>query len=265
MLEVKSQSRRAAAAALFLCASAAALAAEAVNADEADWRKTMRSAMESWVETEKLISSEKADWRVDREILRDRIAVLTNETATLRAATAGINADYDSSAGKREEYAREDEKLKALSAALAAEIGQSEKRVTAMLKRVPSPIREKVRPLSQRIPEQPENSKAGLGERLQNVVGILNEINKFARDITVASEVMSLKDGESFEASVIYFGLGQGYYVNQLGTVAGYGMADADRWMWVENNRIGPAVSDLIAIHRNEKNAAYVILPIHVK
>ncbi len=265
MFEVKLKSKKTVVAALFLCTATATFAAEALDATETDWRKTMRSAMERWVETEKLISSEKANWSVDREILQDRISVLTNETASLRATTAGINTDYVASAGKREEYVQEEEQLKTLSVALASEVEQGEKRVIAILKRVPPPIREKVRPLSQRIPEHPENSKAGLGERLQNVVGILNEINKFARDITVGSEVMSLKDGESFEASVIYFGLGQGYYVNQLGNVAGYGVADAEGWVWVANNPIAQAVSDLIAIHRNEKTAVYVTLPIQIK
>ncbi len=265
MLTIKFQSKKAAAATLYLCVATVTLAAEATTSGEPDWRKTMRTALENWVDTEKLISSEKTNWSVDREILQDRVAVLTNETATLRATTAGINADYDASSGKREEYVQQDEKLKTLSTALASEVDRSEKSVIAILKRVPSPIREKVRPLSQRIPEDSQNTKAGLGERLQNVVGILNEINKFARDITIASEVMSLKNGESFEASVIYLGLGQGYYVNQLGTVAGYGVADTTGWVWVEDNAIGQAVSDLIAIHRNEKTATYVTLPIHIQ
>lgn len=225
----------------------------------------MRAAMERWVETEKRISAEKNDWRVNREILRDRILVLTNETALLRKATAGVTADYAASSGKREEYLQEQERLKALSETLSSEIRNAEKRVLAILKRAPSPIREKVRPLSQRIPEEGRDTKTGLGERLQNVVGILNEINKFARDITIASEVMSPESGEGFEALVIYFGLGQGYYVNQPGTIAGYGIAEAEGWTWVPSNRISRAVADVIAIHRNEKPAVYISLPVHIQ
>lgn len=251
--------------ALLLGAATAAVSAETQAAAEGDERGTLRTAMERWIETERLISSERADWAVGREILQDRISVLTNETGMLTASAAGINADYSASAGKLDEYIRDQEKLKALSDTLAVEVGKAEKRVLEILKRAPEPIRVKVRPLSQRIPEKPEESKAGLGERLQNVVGILNEINKFARDVTVASEVMTVQSGESFEASVIYFGLGQAYYVNQLGSAAGYGVVDDNGWVWVPSNGIAQAVSDVIAVHRNEKTAAYVTLPIVTK
>lgn len=263
MKEVKG--KKLVAVALLLSAATVAVSAEPPEAEQADGRKTMRAAMERWIETEKLISAEKTEWQVDQEIIRDRMSVLTNETALLKSTTAGINADYAASSGKLDGYLREQEQYKVLSDALSVEVGNAEKRVLAILKRAPAAIREKVRPLSQRIPEKPEEAKTGLGERVQNVVGILNEINKFARDITLTSEVMTPSGGDGFEASVIYFGLGQGYYVNQLGTVAGYGLADGDGWVWVSSNELGQSVLDVIAIHRTEKVAAYVTLPIHIK
>jgi hypothetical protein len=254
------------AAAWALLLGAAASAAQAQeDSREGDWRGAMRSAMERWVETEKLISAERADWAVGREILQDRIAVLTNETAALVAATAGLDADYAAASGRLGDLVAEQEALKTLADALAADVAKAEARVLAILKRAPTPIRDKVRPLSQRIPERPGESKAGLGERLQNVVGVLNEVNKFARDVAIASEVMTPAGGESFEATVIYFGLGQAYYVNPLGTAAGRGAATPEGWVWMPSNAIARAVADVIAIHRNEKPAAYVTLPIAIQ
>ena len=54
-----------------------------------------------------------------------------------------------------------------------------------------------------------------IAERYQNVVGVLNEVNKFNQDIHVVSELMELPDQPSVKAQVraIYFGLGQAYYV----------------------------------------------------
>ena len=253
----------AAAAALLACSAGAMAQNQSV---EGTWRESMRTSMGRWVEAEKLISSERNAWKLDRELLEYRYAALTNETAALRSATAGINDDYEASAGKCAEYVEEDAKLKALSEVLAEEVAAAEKSVLAILEKAPGPIVEKVRPLSQRIPLDPSTSKAGLGERLQNVVGVLNEINKFSRDITVVSEVMTPEGSDtSFEASVVYFGLGQGYYVNQPGTVAGYGWAGDEGWVWMPSNSIAQAVADVVKIHATEKPAEYVVLPVSIK
>lgn len=232
---------------------------------EGDWRETMRGAMDRWIETERLLSQEREDWRLGREVLADRVAVLTNETATLRAQTTQLRADYATQDTRRTELIAQQDALKAVSGGLADEVTRMEARVLALLERSPPPLRERVKPLTLRIPKDAGTATMKLGERFQNVVGILNEVNKFARDITVTSEVMSQPDGTSVEASVIYFGIGQGYYSNLAGGVAGFGGAGETGWTWAVSNELAQAVADVIAVQRNEKPALYIPLPIEVR
>jgi hypothetical protein len=104
-----------------------------------------------------------------------------------------------------------------------------------------------------------------LSERFQNVVGILNELNKFSREITEATEVRDLPDGSSAEVTVLYLGLGQAYYCNAKSGVAGVGRPGEKGWVWEPRNDLVAAVADVIAVYRNEVPAVYVGLPVEVK
>ena len=142
-----------------------------------------------------------------------------------------------------------------------------EERVRALLPRLPPPLRDRVKPLSQRLPD-PEKSteiKLSLSERFQNIVGILNEVNKFDREITTTSEIRSLPDGSSAEATALYFGIGQAYYASNTGNVAGTGTSSEKGWIWRPANDAAGRIAEAIAILKNEKVAAFVQLPVDIQ
>jgi hypothetical protein len=115
------------------------------------------------------------------------------------------------------------------------------------------------------MPEDPEESKLSLGERFQNIIGILNEVTKFNREITVRSEVRTLPDGSSAEVTAMYVGIGQAYYVNAAGDIAGVGTASAEGWIWTPTNEAAAKIMDAIAILNNEKVADFVQLPVTIE
>ena len=98
-----------------------------------------------------------------------------------------------------------------------------------------------------------------------NVIGILNELNKFNYEITVTSEVQKLNSGESIEVTAMYLGLGQGYYVNANGTIAGVGSPSAEGWSWESADEAAAEIKDAISILKNEKIASFIPLPVKVK
>jgi hypothetical protein len=59
----------------------------------------------------------------------------------------------------------------------------------------------------------------------------LNEVNKFNREITVSSEVLTLSGGASAEVTALYVGIGKAYYVSRNGSAAGIGTASPDGWV----------------------------------
>lgn len=225
----------------------------------------VRSALEKWVETRRLVSLEQRDWDLGREMLNERIALLEREIEALRARIAEAQESISDADKKRAGLLEENEALKAASSGLAESMAVFEIRTRSLLNRMPDPIRERVKPLSQRIPEEVAETKLSFAERFQNVVGILNEVNKFNREITVTSEVRALPDGTSAEVAAMYVGVSHAYYVGGNGLIAGYGTAGADGWVWTAADAIAPQVAQAIAILKNEQIASFVQLPVEIK
>jgi hypothetical protein len=223
-----------------------------------------RSALDEWVKTERLISQEQRDWALGREILEDRIGVVQREVESLRKRIAEAEESIANADKKKTELVAEKTALLEGTAALGAIAAGLEAHTRALLRRLPDPIREQVKPLSQLLPEDSGATKATLGERLRNVVGILNEINKFNTAITVTSEVHTLEGGATAEVTALYVGIGQGFYVNGKADAAGVGTATADGWVWTPANDAAPAIAKAIAVFKTEEPAAFTRLPVRI-
>jgi FtsZ-binding cell division protein ZapB len=222
----------------------------------------VRTLLQELVETRRVISDEKRDWTIGREVLQDRIDLVEAEIAGLRERIAEAEQSISEADAKRAELTAENERLSGASQALGGVVRGLEERTRALLARLPEPLRERVKPISQRLPADPEATKAGLGERFLNIIGILNEADKFHREVSVNSEVRTLEDGTSVEVTALYVGIGQAYYVNGDGTLAGVGSASADDWSWKPANEAAADVARAIAILQNEQEASYVPLPV---
>ncbi len=224
-----------------------------------------RAVLEKWIETRRIISQEKHDFELAREMLSERIELVGREIESLRGKISETKESITEADKKKAELFEENEKHKEISASLSGMAIDLEGRTKELLKRLPDPIVERVKPLSQRIPINPEETKLSLSERFQNIVGILNEVNKFNREITITSEVHKLPDGTSAEVTALYIGIGQAYYVNGNGDVAGIGTASSDRWVWAPANESAVQIAKAIAIFKNETAAAFVQLPIEIQ
>ncbi len=237
----------------------AAVAAEAGNSVDG-----VRTGLEKWVETRKVISLEERDWKMSRETLGERVDLVQREIDALKAKISESQQSISEADKKRAGLVQENEKLKEASAGLTESLVALEIRTRTLLKNLPDPIRERVKPLSQRLPENTGDTKLSFAERFQNIVGILNEVNKFNREITMTSEVRTLPDGSSAEVTALYAGIGQAYYVSADGKHAGTGTASSEGWVWTPDNRIAPQVTEAIAILKNEQVAAFVHLPVEI-
>jgi FtsZ-binding cell division protein ZapB len=240
-----------------------ALAGTVLCSAQAQNLENTKEALSKWVETRKLISEEKQQWELEREMLGDRIDLVRAEKESLAEKiheTQSLITDADK---KRADLVQENDALKNASATLVNRIYSLERGVLALLKSVPAPVQERLRPLSQRIPKAME-TELSLSERYQNVIGIVNELNKAANEITVVSEVRDLADGSEAEVQTLYIGFARAYYCTNSGDIAGVGSPSADGWTWEPDNALAPRVADAIAVLKNEKVAEFIPLPVSV-
>lgn len=221
-----------------------------------------RVALEKWVETKRIISQERREWATGRELLESRLDLVRSEIEELRKKISSAEESIAEADKKREELLVENVRLKEASASLVSTVLTLEQRTQELLSRLPDPVQERVKPLSQRFPEDAEETRLSLGERFQNVVGVLNEINKFNREITITSEVRTLPNGSAAEVQTVYVGIAYGYYTNAAGDQAGVGRATADGWTWTAANDAAPEIVKMIAILKDEQPAEFVRLPV---
>jgi hypothetical protein len=112
--------------------------------------------------------------------------------------------------------------------------------------------------------DDPSHARASVAERFQNVLGILNELNKANTEINVNYEVRALADGKPSEVRVLYVGLAQAYYVS-AGGEAGVGSPTENGWDWKASPAIANDVLIALDILQGKHTPAFVPLPIQIR
>ena len=223
-----------------------------------------RLSLGKWIETQQIISRERNDWQQGREILQDRVALVKKEVATLQEAIAQAQSGVHDSDAKREELRAENEQLKAAGAQLTTAVQGMEGQIRKLYPSLPDPIQTRLQPLFQRIPAEGVEAHVSAAERFQNVLGILNELNKANNDIAVSYEVRTMADGRTAEVKVIYVGLAQAYYVSARGE-AGIGRPSADGWVWEPAPAVAADVLSALEILQGKQSPAFVPLPVKLQ
>ena len=237
-----------------------------VTSETAPIIEATRETLTKWVETKQLISKEKSDWASGKDILEDRVRLAEAETTTVRDKLKEISVAVAEAQKKRDELAAQTDKLKATAEKSKAMVIAAEKKLRPLLPQLPEPLREKLKPIIARFPEDSEKSTASMAERLQNVLGILDQASAFNSTVASVKELRTFPDGTRAEVTTVYLGLSQAYYTNREGTLAGIGHPGPDGWIWKPDNANGKKI--LLAVHileGKEKGATFIDLPVKIQ
>ncbi len=220
-----------------------------------------RLTMDKWIETQQIITRERKDWQQGKEILVGRVDLIQQEVAALETKIEQAEAAVVEAEKKKAELAAETDELAARGAHLAEIVTRMEGELKRLLPSAPDPVRAKLSPLTQRIPEDPAATKVTIAERFQNVLGALSLLNNANNEISVVYEVHSLADGKPTEVQVVYIGLAQAYYVSASGE-AGIGRPAEGGWQWQPSKAIANDVLKALEILQNKHTPAFVPLPV---
>ncbi|HZL99823.1 MAG TPA: DUF3450 family protein [Planctomycetota bacterium] len=220
-----------------------------------------RLKMEKWIETQQIISKERNDWNQGKEILLGRLELVQKEVATLEEAIARDQASVAEANAKKAELLAENAQLESAGAQLTAAVAGMEGEVRELYRRLPEPLQTTLQPLFQRMPTESTTTTVAVAERFQNVLGILDAVNKANNEISVSYEVRTLADGAPSEVKVIYIGLAQAYYVSARGE-AGTGRPGTEGWTWEPSPAIAKDVAVALEILEGKHTPAFVPLPV---
>ncbi|MDQ8205490.1 DUF3450 family protein [Pelagicoccus sp. SDUM812003] len=223
-----------------------------------------RNLVSEWVEVEKLISEEASSWEAEKEIVADMIALLKQERESLQerielAKTASSEADK-----KRAGLVEEREEYIAAMDFLGERIGAVEERIIALHAKFPPPLQEEVSVSFNRIPKSGEKSRLSVSQRLQTIVVVLSQADKFNGGVQLISKIQELESGPA-EVDILYFGLGGAFFQDKTGRYAGVGYPSSDGWEWKETPDAAEQIVDLFAVYQGTKQAEFVRLPVTIK
>lgn len=223
-----------------------------------------RDVLDKWVETRQIISEEKADWQTEQSILSDTVTLLRNEIERLDKALEDLEASATAADEDRSELAAEKDVLNEAASVVEDNIAGLETQVKRILPALPSPLVEKIKPLIRRLPDDSSDTELSLGERVQNIVGILSQADKFNTSLTATSESREIEDGKVVEVRTLYWGLAMAYYVDASGQYAGIGYPGADGWEWPQIEGKGAEISRLMEVYEGSGEIQFVEVPARI-
>lgn len=223
-----------------------------------------RLILEKWINIQQSISKERNEWQQGKEILTSRTEIVKREIAGLEEKIKQAESSVAETNAKRDELVAEGAQLKATFDQLGSAVTGLENEVRRLFKSIPEPLQTKLQKLRQRMPEDAANAHVTVGERFQNVLGILNELNQANTEIATTYEVRNLADGKPAEVRVMYVGLAQAYYVSANGE-AGIGRPGPDGWKWEPSKAVAGDVLTALEIVQGKHTPAFVPLPVKLQ
>ena len=224
-----------------------------------------RTALQKWVETRQMTSKLRADWAAERELLGESIKMFERESKNLDELIAKVDSGNEVARKEFADQKKLDEEFKAAVEKVKTLVVGLEQKTLTLAKTFPAPLAEKLSDFVKRIPEDPANTKLSVGQRVQVLVAILAEADKFNSAITVTSELRKNSAGTEIQVRTIYLGLAQAFYVDKEGKLAGVGTPSAEGWQWSTEPALAPDITKVLAIYENALPATFVGLPVKIQ
>lgn len=229
--------------------------AQAASVDET------RDIYKEYISIRKLIGEEESSWASQKLALADMIAVVETEIEQTKEIISTLESSATSADTQKADLQEELEQAKRASAEFNSIIETYEERVSNIVLKLPDVLQAEIQPLVSRLPDDAQNTRLTYSQRLQTVIGLLAQIEKFNSDLRTVTEVKDLEGG-SHEVSTLYFGLASALFSNSAGTYAGYGKPGEDGWTWTTVTGLeAESITAAIDIYAARRAPAFVSVP----
>ncbi len=223
-----------------------------------------KSKLDKWVETQQLISEEKNDWAVEKEILEDTRKLLEEELAMLDEKIAELESDSTEADKERDSLLLDRVEYKRAEASMEESIRALEVKLLDLVPSFPEPLSDKLDPYIVQIPKDAAKSRVSLSDRLVTILGILGQAERFNRDVHLFSSTEKIA-GEGDEARQVwrlYWGLGAAYWVDDSGKHAGVGSLGDEGWTFASDDKLAAGLDKLRYIKEGtEDEISFIQLP----
>jgi len=251
-------------AALLLALPTLAQAQEAAPSEGADG---FRVRMEKWVEARTIVSKERSDWVVDKQLLESTRDMLRRERDALREEIAELEAAQSGADQERRELVLARAEFQQSTLSLETKIAELEAQVLRLVPSLPEPLQKRLDLLLVQIPTDPENTRVALGQRLINVLGVLAQAEKWNGTANFVGETRAVSSGgEKVLVRTLYWGLAQAIFVDAQGRTAGLGRPTDEGWVFEDMDGLTDDAKLLLDIYEgNVDTIAFVPVPVDIQ
>jgi hypothetical protein len=200
-----------------------------------------------------------ANWRTERPVLEQQLALLEREARALDeflAASAEQHSEVDQ---KRLELLEEQTRLEQEQAELDRSLVQAALKLNSLHRELPPPL---VDAWAEDLPRL-DDPLLTASEKLQLVVELSGQLNDFERKLTLNEAVMTMADGREYAVKQVYLGLSHGWYVTGDQQFAAEGKAGPDGWQWKAVDAAGP-ITEIVGILEGRIDPALVSIPVEL-
>ena len=219
--------------------------------------KDTHKIIEEWIETKLIISEETAKWESEKAALTDLQDALSQEIEQLDKSLEMFQKEETTIEEERSKLTARREAAQKSTRNIFDELEKLRSEIDSIFKILPTPLGNKLITFREKL----EDQDLPLRKRLEIAVSILQSVHLFNRSVTMERIEFTL-EGKSREFMVIYFGLGAAYFVNESGTIAGYGKSNDEGWEWTRMDSLAPEVSNGVDLMKNRALPSFLELPL---
>jgi hypothetical protein len=210
-----------------------------------------------WTGLERQKDVLEANWRTEKPILEQQLALLEREARALTDLLEESAEQQDEVEQRRLELLERQTRLEQEQADVERSLVQASSRLRTLHRQLPPPLFEAWAEGLPRLDDPLLTSS----EKLQLAVDLLGQLEDFHGKVTLHETVVPLADGQAFAVKQIYLGLSHGWYVTADQRYAAAGIAHADGWRWTATDDAA-AVARIVGILKRRLNPELVAIPL---
>ena len=223
--------------------------------------KDTTTIIQEWVQTEQLISEETTEWNIEKAALLDIRDALKTEIIELDKRLEESEEEAVGAAKQRTELLGQKNEIEETTRSLLDGVDALQIQVEEAFKLLSTPLAKRLQPFRQKLNSQIGRNNISLRQRVDTLLSLLQAVSLYHRNISIERQEFSLEDGVSREFQVLYFGLGIAYFVNESGTVAGYGSPNKSGWVWKRDDSLALEISTGVDMVNNRAMPRFLKLP----
>ena len=183
---------------------------------------------QQWTSLEHQKDELRAEWRAQKPVLEQQIALLEREIMELNTLLEETAAQQDDVEQQRLDLLGEQTALEEEAAAVEASLAQASLALHSLHPGLPPPLTDAWAEELARFDSPIET----VSERFRKLIELLGELDDFDAKVTLNEAVMPLGDGRDHVVTQVYLGLSHGWYVTADQRFGAAGRAGPDGWVW---------------------------------